>query len=142
MKAEKVIISFIAVVVGILAAGVAFYLYQSTKTVDVPKTPQSPITKSPAPTSENSFFLTIDSPKDEDVIERKTITISGKTTEDATVIVSSQLNDIVITPSRTGAFTTTTAIEDGASKIEILAIAPNGEEKKEIRTITFSTENF
>lgn len=142
MKAEKVIISFVAVIIGIIAAGVAFYFYQSTKTITPPKITKTPVALSPSPAPDNSFFLAIDTPKDEDVVEKKTVTISGKTIPDAFVIISTPLGEEIITPSKSGTFSTTTTIEDGSSIIEIIAIAPDGKEQKQIRTITFSTENF
>lgn len=142
MKTEKVIISFIAVIVGIIAAGIAFYFYQSTKTITPPKTTITPVAKTPTPTVDSSFFLTLDVPKDEDVVEKKTITVSGKTIPEATVIISTQVSEEVVTPSRTGNFTTTTTIENGTNLIEVIAIAPDGRDKKEIRTITYSTESF
>lgn len=144
MKAEKIILSFVAVIVGLIAAGIAFYLYQMTKTIPDSKNqtisvkPQ--ITPSPTPNNEN--FLTIENPKDEEVASKQTITISGKTTPKANIIVSSETSDQVVTPSETGAFTLTQPIEEGTNVIQITAVFPNGEEKKVIRTVTYSTENF
>lgn len=141
MKTEKVILSFIAVLIGLLVAGVAFYLYQTTKVVDTPM-PKKTATISPTPLPEDSLFLTIDKPGNEEVFERKSVTISGKTSPNATVIVSTSLTDEVLTASKNGSFTATTDIEDGQNVLEIIAIAPNGESMKETRVVTFSTEKF
>lgn len=141
MKTEKIVISFIAILIGILFASVAFYLYQSTKTIPPSETK---ITRNltPTPKSETSVFLAIDSPKDEEVIGKKTINIVGKTIPGAVVIISTKSTDEAIKPASNGNFSTTAVIDDGVNKIEITAIAPNGEEKRIIRTVTFSTENF
>lgn len=144
MKAEKLILSLVAVMVGLIAAGIAFYLYQMTKTLPPSKSqtlsikPQ--ITPSLTPNNEN--FLTVENPKDEEVFDKKTITISGKTTPKSNIIVSSENNDQVVTTSETGEFTLTQSIEDGTNVIQITSIFPNGEEKKVTRTVTYSTENF
>lgn len=144
MKAEKVILSFIAIVVGLIAAGIAFYLYQMTKTIPVEKKPtiavKSHITPSKAPSNEN--FLTVENPKDESVHTNKTITISGKTTPKSTVIISTNSNDQVVTTASNGDFTLTDTINDGTSLIRITSVFPDGEEKTLTRTVTYSTESF
>jgi len=141
MSKEKVVLSFIAVTVGILVTGVAFYLYQSTKTI-----PQSKIKTikivSPAPTSKPSIYLTIKEPEDEKVVGKKVVTISGTTTKDATIVILSPVDEDVVKPAGTGDFSTTINIDSGENIIEITAISPNGEEIKVTRTVTFSTEEF
>lgn len=143
MKAEKVILSFVAVFVGLIAAGIAFYLYQMTKTVPVPKTPTVNATVTPSTlSSENDKLLSVDSPKDEEVFSKKLITITGKTLSGATLIVSTETGDQVVTPAKNGNFSLTQSIPDGTSIMTITAVFPNGEEKKITRTVTFSTESF
>lgn len=144
MKTEKVVLSFVAILVGLLAAGVAFYLYQMTKTVPSSKTKplalETQIT--PTPTPDNNNFLSIDSPTDETVSNKKTITVSGKTAKDATLIVSSEDIDQVVKPATNGDFTLTTNISDGSNLIRVTAIFASGEEKTITRTVTYSTESF
>lgn len=145
MKKEKIVLSFLAVLFGLLVAGGAFYLYQSTKVIPpsetktISITPPSQVTKAP---QNSSIFLAVDTPKDEEVIDRKTITISGKTIPEASIAIITASTDQVVTPARNGNFSTTAVLENGVNYIEILAIAPNGEEAKVTRTVTFSTEDF
>ncbi|HUQ85478.1 MAG TPA: hypothetical protein VM077_04090 [Candidatus Limnocylindrales bacterium] len=144
MKAEKVVLSFVAVLVGLIAAGAAFYLYQATRTIPVTKTKTITIVPSPtlAPLSDNAHLLTIDNPKEEAVYDKKLITVSGKTVSGATIVASTEDNDEVIKPAANGTFTFTQTIPDGTSIIQITAIFPDGTQKKVTRTITFSTESF
>lgn len=142
MKKEQVVLSFIAVLIGILVAGVAFYLYQSTRTISQSQIQKAKNLVTPTPTKTPAVILTIDAPTDEDVVDKKTIIISGKTNPDAVVVITSALGDQVITPTTTGSFSATTTIDDGANSIEITAIAPDGQETKVTRTITYSTETF
>ena len=142
MKTEKVVLSFIAVLIGLFASGIAFYLYQSTKTI-----PQSEIKTislvSPTPKNEKSnVFLTLNKPKDEEVVSEKTITISGKTTPTATVVIVSEYTEQVITPAKNGDFSTTITLQDKQNYIEIAAIDPSGDEVTVSRTVTYSTESF
>ncbi len=144
MKAEKVILSFVAVFVGLIAAGVAFYLYQTTRTI--PPEQAKPLAMkpqdTPTPTPLDNNLLSIDSPKDEEVFDKKVINISGKTVKDSTITVSTLDSDQVVKPADNGEFTFTQTIPDGTSTIQITAIFPNGEEKKVTRTVTYSTESF
>ena len=145
MKLEKVILSIIGVFFGLLVAGSAFYFYQSMTTH--PKTMDKKVAgantnKQPTPTPTPSFFLNIDTPKDESVTDNKTVSISGKTIPSATIIISTASDDQVLNPSSQGDFTTTETIDTGVNQLLFTAIAPNGEEVKKTMTITYSTESF
>jgi hypothetical protein len=143
MKAERVILSFLAVIVGLIAAGGAFYLYQMTKVVPDKDNTLTLVPKvSVSPTPDKANLLTIDSPKDEEVVNKKSVTVSGKTRNDATVIVTSEDNDVVVKPASNGNFSVTQSIPSGTTIIYVTAIFPNGDEKTLTRTITFSTEDF
>lgn len=144
MKAEKLILSIVAVLVGLLAAGGAFYLYQMTKQVPPPKAQPVTIKTTPTakPTPPDTNLLTVDSPKDEEVFDKKIITVSGKTTSDATIIVTTEDGDQVVKPTSTGDFTLTQTIGDGTNMIQVTAVYQNGEEKRVTRTVTYSQEKF
>ena len=144
MKTEKIILSFVAVFVGLIAAGIAFYLYQSTKTAPADSGQQLGSTTQISPTSapSDANIFTVDSPKDEQVVDNKSITISGKAVKDATITVSTEDADQVVKPADNGDFTLTQDIPDGTSVVQISAIYPNGEERKITKTVTYSTESF
>lgn len=144
MKVEKLVISFIAVSIGILVAALAFYFYQTTKIVST-NTTKTITTTAPTPPSDNkseSISLTVDSPSDESVVSNKTVSISGKTTPDAVVVISTKTSDSVVTPAVNGSFSTTIVLDDGENNIIITAISKNGNETKIVRTVTYSTETF
>lgn len=144
MRAERIILSFVAVIIGLIAAGVAFYLYQTTKVI--PENEAKPLTvnnaPSVSPTPDNANLLTITKPSDEEIFDKKVITVSGKTRPDATVIVTTEANDAVVTPAANGDFSVTQAIPNGTTLIYITAVFPNGEEKTITKTVSFSTEKF
>src|SRR3989344_5804975 len=128
MKTERVLLSVLAVVLGLLVAGIVFFLYENTR-----NTPQeeakiiSPA--SPTPPSKSSVFLTVDKPKDEEVAEE-------------IVIVLTNNDEQVLTPTGNGDFSTTTTLEENQNFIETTAIAPNGESVHVLRVVTYSTEEF
>jgi len=141
MKTERVLLSLLAVVVGLLVAGIAFYLYENTKTIPASRS-KTISTTTPIPTLKPSIFLSVDKPKDEEVFGKKIISISGKTASDAIVIVLTNNDEKILTPTSSGDFSTTTTIEAGQNLIEITAIAQNGESTSVLRVVTFSTEEF
>lgn len=142
MKTEKIVISFIASLIGILAAAAAFYFYQTTKVVPASDVRTITLSPKPEPTNRPSIFLTVDSPIHEDVTDKKTIIVNGTTSPDAVIIVTSSINDQVVTPSANGSFSTTIVVENDENEISITAVSPTGEEVTVIKTITVSTETF
>lgn len=143
MKAEKVILSFVAVFVGLVAAGVAFYLYQTTKIIpDETKPAATKVAYQPTPQPSKGDIFTIASPQDEQVFDKNSITIQGTAVKGATVTVSTDDADQVVQPADNGNFTLTQTIPDGTSLMEFTVIFPDGTEKKIDKTVTFSTEQF
>jgi len=143
MKTEKVILSFVAVFVGLIAAGVAFYLYQTTKIVpDQTKPTATKVTIQTTPVPSGTDTFTIDTPQDEQVSDKKLITVKGTAVKGAIITISTDDSDQVVQPADNGAFTLTQTIPDGTSIITFNAIFPDGTEKKIDKTVTFSTANF
>lgn len=141
MKTEKIVLSFIAILGGLLVAGIVFYIYQTTRTI--PSSKIKPITITiPTPTPKPSIFLSIISPNDESVVNNKTLTISGKSAPDATIAIISENFGQVVSPAPNGDFSTTVTLGNGSNVIEITAIAANGEQAKITRTVTYSLEEF
>lgn len=141
MKQERVILSFIMVIIGLLVAGVAFYLYQGTKSIPSSKT--SVLVASPTPTPiTTSVYLNVDSPTDESVVGNKTVTVSGKTTPDATIVIITNSDQKVIVPSGVGDFSTTITITDGANLIRVTAFGSDGQSETIQKTVTYSIEDF
>lgn len=143
MKAERVILSFVALLIGLGVAGGVFYLYQSTKTVQAPGKKPLPTIVLPTPTpQESTHLLIVDKPKDEEVTDDDTVTVSGKTESDATIVVDSGSDIQVAKPTASGAFTLTLTLDEGENVIQILAKFPDGTEKSDQRTVTISSEDF
>ena len=140
MKQERVILSFIMVLIGLLVAGLAFYFYQSTKVV--PDKSSSSIIITPTPTPKPTIFLSLSQPINESVVSSKTLKISGKTEPRATVIVITDSDQQVLQPSSQGDFSTTIILSDNQNLITIWALLPNGESINLQKTVTYSTDNF
>lgn len=143
MKTEKVVLSFLALLIGIGVAGGAYYLYQTTQIIPVSNSSkkQNTVKTTPSEKKEENIF-TISNPKDEEVFDQKTISISGNVQPNATVVIITPIDEVIVKPTTNGQFTTTATLEDGQNQIEFTAIMPDGTEKKLTRTVTFTTEEF
>jgi hypothetical protein len=141
MRKEKIILSFIAVAVGLIIAGVAYYFYQTSKIIPTNKQ-QTVTVKKPTPAPQGTLFLSVLEPADEKVLTEKVVAVSGKTLNDATIVIITENDQQVIKPTAVGNFATTVNIESGQNIIKITAFSKNGEQKTIERTVTYSTEDF
>ena len=136
---ERIVIVFIAIAIGLLVTTLIFFLYQQTKTI-----PQKTINTLSSPTKAPSakVYLAIEAPGDEQISDRRSIQVKGKTDPENVVIVSTNIEDEVVKPTSDGRFSVTITIDAGANVIVTRAINPAGEETVDRRVITFSTEEF
>ena len=141
MKKEQIIISISALIIGILVAVTVFFLYQSTKKIK-PEEIKTITINDPSPTPSSGLFLTIDRPGDEEVVDQRTLTISGKTIPDAKIVILTQSNEEAAVPTKDGNFSTDILLDQNENIIEISSIAPNGEIVKVKRVVIYSTEDF
>ena len=141
MKKEKIILSFSAALIGILVAVVGFFFYQSTKKIKPSEIKRITI-GNPTPTPQSSIFLTVNKPRDEEVVDKRIITVSGVTIPQAKIVVLTQGNEEAAVAAQNGNFSTEITLDQDQNIIEISALAPNGEIAKVKRVVTYSTESF
>ncbi len=142
MRSERVILSFVAVLIGLLFAGASFYIYEHYFK-NAPQKSQTVIVKNVSPTPDTSNdYITIDNPPDEEVVSNHTIQITGKATKDTTIMVSTPVDDEVALSSADGNFSLTATIDDNTNIMQITAIFPDGTEQQIKKTITYSTQTF
>lgn len=141
MRKEKIILLFIAILIGLLVALGAFFLYQYTKQVKPTEIKKITI-QNPSPAPQSSVFLSIDQPLDEAVVDNRKIRISGKTVPNAKIVIVTQSSEEAAVPTADGSFSTDITIDSGENIIQIIAIAPDGEIVSAKRVITHSIESF
>ncbi|OIP57387.1 MAG: hypothetical protein COX79_05120 [Candidatus Levybacteria bacterium CG_4_10_14_0_2_um_filter_36_16] len=138
---ERIVIVFIAVALGLFVTTVGYLLYQQTKVI--PKNLAGTTTQIiVTPTLADKYFLSVEEPTNESISSKRTVVVKGKTNPENTLVVSTNQEDQVATPTRDGSFSITTAIDTGVNKIVTRSIAPDGEEKIDTRILTFSQEDF
>jgi hypothetical protein len=138
---ERIIIVFIALAIGLLITTLLFFLYQQTK-ISPKKITQYGTTPAPQKDATPAVPLTVDEPSDFAISDRRTIEVKGKTAAANTIIVSTNQEDVVTTPSGDGKFSISITIDSGTNKVVTRAIAPNGENSTDVRVVTYSTEEF
>lgn len=140
---EKLIIIFVASVLGLLVTTIAYYAYQSTKPAqDTPEQKTQTLALKPTATPLPKVPLTIDEPKNETVVGRRTILVKGKTASENTIIISTNIADEVVQPTSDGNFSVSIEIGTGVNRIRIEAVNPAGESYAEERVVSFTTEEF
>ncbi len=141
---ERIIIVFIAVTLGILVTTVGYLIYQSTKVIpDTADTPnKGSLLQSQETENKDGHYLKVNDPKNETVATTRTIQVKGETNPENTIVVSSNQEDVAVTPTANGSFSVSVTIDAGANKIITRSIAPNGETKTDERIVTFSSEDF
>lgn len=141
MRKEKIILSIIAGVVGILVALGALFFYQSTKTLRDSQIKKI-IIDSPTPNPEKGLFIDVFSPKDEEVVSTRVIKISGKTISNAKIVIISNNSEVGAVADKEGNFSTSVTLSENENILQIIAISPIGENIKAERVVTYTTESF
>lgn len=142
MNKEKIVLSIIAILLGLFVAGGAFYIFQTASSINEPPAETQSPTPSPTKPPENSNLLIVEEPQDEQVFTKRIINIKGKTAKDATVIISTASIDQVVAPSANGEFTLTHTLEDGINILKVTSIFSDGTEKSITRTVSSTSEDF
>ncbi|MGE5042063.1 MAG: hypothetical protein ACM3IJ_04115 [Candidatus Levyibacteriota bacterium] len=136
---ERIVIIFIAVTLGLVATTIGFFVYETAK----PNKVVNPTTKKQEQVfPKSSITLTVLSPADETVTAKRTIEVKGKTDPQNTIIVSTNEEDVVATPTSNGDFSASISIDSSVNKVVTEAVAPDGTSTKDVRTISFSTDEL
>ena len=143
MKAERIILSFVAVLIGLGVAGGAYYIYQHYIKTQPQKVQTVTVNTPPSPTPGNSGdYITVDQPGDESVQSSRAIVVSGKATKNSTIILSTPSTDQSGIASADGSYSLSTTLDDDTNLIYVTAIFPDGTEQRVAKTVTYSTESF
>ena len=139
---ERLIIIIVAIIAGLFITSAGFFIYQSTKKGnDVPiakKVSVTPIKEQ----ATNALFVKVAEPNDESLTNKRTVVLKGTTNPNNIIVVSTNLEDVEAKPTSEGNFSLTVDIDAGANEIVTRAIAPDGSWAIDIKTITYSTEEF
>ena len=140
---ERIIIIFVALIAGLVITSAGFFIYQSTKNSnDIPITKTVVSTPTIANQPQSTYFVKVLEPIDESLTNKRTVVVKGSTNKENIIIVSTNLEDVQAKPSTEGNFSVSIDIDAGANTIVTRAISPTGESVQDVKTITYSTEDF
>jgi len=141
MKTERIVLSVIAILIGLFVAGIVFYFFQMASTKPATKKQTNTPLPSPTPSAQEPN-ISITSPEDEIIVDTKSVKLEGKAPVGTTVVISMENGQNVVVPDSQGNFSDTVSLEDGVNLIHITAIHPNGKSESIVRTVSYSTETF
>jgi hypothetical protein len=137
--------TILAIIIGlIVGATAAWGVWKIPKLSFGPQT-QTIEEETPPPEITETFLLNITQPENEAIVTEKKITIEGKTTKGAIVIISSPVEDQVFEASGEGKFALPITLEEGLNNIAISAYYTSGteiNEKLETRAVTYTQEEL
>ena len=145
MKVDKDII--LAIIIGIFVGGLTafsvFFLPKFlSKTPSQTENVETVMEEEPAPSPISSSFLTLENPQNEAIFSEDEITVSGKTTPNALVVIISPTDEETIEADDKGNFEAKILLEEGDNEISITAYTKDDEEQTESITVYYSEEEI
>ena len=139
---ERFIIIIVAIIAGLFITSAGFFIYQSTKKGNDVNLPKKVTQKTETAQPQNTLYVKVSEPKDESLTSNRTLTIKGSTNPENLIVVSTNQEDVEGKPTQDGDFSVTIDIDTGANEIITRSIAPDGSSAEDIRTVTYSTDEF
>lgn len=140
MTKETILAIIAGLSIGVLAAWGVWNL--TLKKTENPTLPGILRTESPIPDKTTEFELILNEPPNESFQTAQAASVSGKTVQAATVVISTATDEEVLTASSDGSFSTEIILEEGQNEISVTAFTQSGEEKTETKTINYTSEEF
>lgn len=136
MQKRLSLLAVILIVLGILGF-LSYQMVFSQKSQPLALTNSGPITQAPV-----SFDLEVQNPDNELLTYDKSILVSGKTSPNATVIISNADNDLALSANQSGDFSQVVTLSAGLNRISVNAFDEIGNTKQVTRTIFYSEEQI
>lgn len=140
MGSMLLIKAFSVLVLGSLVAGA---IWQGPKLLsDLRPEPTQLSYPNPVTAEPNSLNLDVTSPDDSILVFEKAILVSGKTSSNSQILISSAGNDTVTISKDDGTFSNLFNLDPGKNDLSIMVFSVNGDEKETTRTIYYSKEKI
>jgi hypothetical protein len=140
---ERLIIIFVAIIAGLFITSAGFFIYQSTKKTNDTPIAVKGVTVTPQQNQpDGELFVRVSEPKDEMLTNKRTLSIKGSTNPGNIIVISTNLEDVQVKPSQDGNFSVTINIDAGANVVITRALDSTGNSVQDIRTVTYSTDDF
>lgn len=131
------------IVGGLLGIAIAFGVWRANIALSPQDTNQNQTaTDSPSasPTAVTTLNLTIATPEDESIVNKGTLTVTGMTTPNSTVSLSSDKSETIVTAYDKGNFTGSVELNEGTNVVTVTSFTSDGETIEKQITVVYSTE--
>ncbi len=140
---------FLAIAIGFaLGLVITFGIWTANKSLkNLPSTKPTPtpetvsVTPTPASTTQatQTSTLTLASPVDEALVTTAKVTVSGKTSPQAAVVILSEDNQQIVSADAKGEFTTSVNLVPGYNFLRVQAYDPDGNMTEASAVVTYTT---
>jgi len=137
MTKERIILAFVAIITGLIITITLFTFYQQRKDQSLVSQTQPTITA-----NDNKPTLVIDSPENESVTDKKTITLKGASLPKALIVIVSPTDDFIISADENGNFSKDIPLLADENLIAITAYTESGASETKELVVTQNSEEF
>jgi hypothetical protein len=110
---------------------------EETQLVETTPSATTASANNPAPVATGELVIT--APEDETLTNQNTITVTGKTFVNATVVITFEDDQLVVLADSSGLFSASVDLIAGYNVINVTAFDANGSEANQMLTVTYST---
>jgi hypothetical protein len=143
MKKEVFLAIFFGLGIGSI---IGFGIYNANKTLK--NQPQNNLSPSPTLTTDTNLtplpdqtehYLVINSPLNTQVLNEKTITVTGTTTPGSTIIITTEDNEHLLIPDKSGDFAQEIKLIAGVNFLNFTSISPQDEHLDQPLSLIYTT---
>lgn len=141
MKKESIIVGIFGLSLGLLVAwGIWNFKGGAPQPEEFAVSPTPVALTTPTPTP-SSLTLTLESPKEDYISTESSVLVAGKSKSEATIVVSTNLSDYVLTASQDGSFSQEVDLEEGENVLTVTSYGPASKEETIERSVIYAKES-
>lgn len=96
-----------------------------------------PVTSAPV-----SLVLSLDQPDDDSLTFQQSLVVSGKTSSDAQILISTDSQNTIVEPKNDNTFSTILTLKEGINNLDVYAFDKTGEQRSISKTVYYSKEQI
>ncbi|MBI2601102.1 hypothetical protein HYW42_04050 [Candidatus Daviesbacteria bacterium] len=134
-----VISQCLILLLGLVFISLLYYVLniQNPPTIALYSPGGGPVTSEP-----RSLLISVEEPDNDRLVFKPSILVSGKTTPNLPIVISTESSNLVINSKSDGQFSSTLELEPGVNTITISVFDVNGDSRFETRTVYYSKEKI
>jgi hypothetical protein len=138
MKKEMIISVLVGLIFGLI---IVYGVYTARTSLTAPDNSTNKLNSTPTPASDQNINekLIIHNPLDEQVVDQKTIAVTGSTDPNSYIVVFINDNEYISSADDKGYFSIEGNLENGSNIIQIYALNEDGQSTVEERTVIYTT---